>query len=117
MCATGAVSAPWRADATPDEVSLRRFHPIRAMCAVGRLRSVAGPVSPHRIFEPLKKPDISEPLEQWRSAARRVESAWSAWLASEASERDWAHEAYLNALAREEQAALRLERDARSRPR
>lgn len=72
-------------------------------------------MSPHRAVEPLIDPESSEELEHWRSAARRVASAWSAWLAAEASERDWAHEAYLNALDREEEAALRLERGARGR--
>lgn len=85
------------------------------MCRPERLRRVGQTVSPHRTVEPLIDPELSEQLEHWRSAARRVESAWSAWLAAEASERDWAHEAYLNALDREEEAALRLELNARGR--
>jgi hypothetical protein len=54
----------------------------------------------------------SEHLQQWRLAARRVAKAWDLWLASEQAERDWAHDVYVDALAREEQAALILERDA-----
>jgi len=57
--------------------------------------------------------ELSERLEQWRTAARGVARAWDAWLASESCERDWAHEAYLNALAREEDAAALLEHEAR----
>jgi hypothetical protein len=56
-----------------------------------------------------------ENLEQWRTAAKRVGRAWEQWLASDETERDWAHEVYLDALAREEQAAVRLERDIRER--
>jgi hypothetical protein len=56
----------------------------------------------------------AERLQQWRMAAQRVAGAWSAWLAADASERDWAHEAYLNALAREEEAAGLLEHEARA---
>jgi hypothetical protein len=44
-----------------------------------------------------------------------VGRAWEQWLASDETERDWAHEVYLDALAREEQAAVRLERDIRER--
>jgi hypothetical protein len=56
----------------------------------------------------------AEHLEQWRAAARRVDRAWEVWLASDQAERDWAHEVYLEALAREEDAARRLEQDARA---
>ena len=52
-------------------------------------------------------------LEQWRAAARSVDRAWEVWLGSDQAERDWAHEVYLDALAREEEAARRLEEDAR----
>ena len=52
-------------------------------------------------------------MADWRSAAKRVTRAWETWLASEDAERDWAHEMYLDALAREEQAAARLESDVR----
>lgn len=55
-----------------------------------------------------------EHLEQWRTAARRVARAWEQWLACDTAERDWAHMVYLDALAREEAAALRLERDTRA---
>ena len=55
-----------------------------------------------------------EHLEQWRSAARDVARAWEVWLASDDAERDWAHQVYLEALAREEQAAAHLEEDART---
>ncbi|HEY2600253.1 MAG TPA: hypothetical protein VGI67_01765 [Thermoleophilaceae bacterium] len=51
----------------------------------------------------------SEYLERWRVAARQVGHAWEVWLASDEAERDWAHEVYLEALAREEAAAYRLE--------
>jgi hypothetical protein len=54
----------------------------------------------------------SEHLKEWRSAAKRVARAWDYWLAADESERDWAHEVYSEALAREEQAALVLARDA-----
>jgi hypothetical protein len=54
---------------------------------------------------------VSEQLERWRTAARRVAQAWDLWLASEPTERDWAHDVYVEALAREEQEALALERD------
>ena len=57
----------------------------------------------------------SEELERWRTAARRVAQAWDLWLASDPAERDWAHEVYVEALAREEQAALALE-SGRKRP-
>jgi hypothetical protein len=53
-----------------------------------------------------------EPLDQWRAAARQVAHAWDIWLASEEAERDWAHEVYRDALAREETAAARLEQHA-----
>jgi hypothetical protein len=58
--------------------------------------------------------DRLEHLEQWRTAARRVTRAWEQWLACDAAERDWAHTVYVDALAREEAAAIRLERDARA---
>jgi hypothetical protein len=72
-------------------------------------------VSQHPI-DSVTKPEAlawSEHLEQWRSAAKRVGRAWEEWLAADETERDWAHEVYLGALAHEEAAALRLERDAR----
>jgi hypothetical protein len=56
----------------------------------------------------------AEHLRQWRAAARRVDRAWDIWLSSDQAERDWAHEVYLEALAREEEAARRLEQDARA---
>jgi hypothetical protein len=56
---------------------------------------------------------IESSMADWRSAAKRVARAWETWLASEEAERDWAHEMYLDALAREEQAAARLECDVR----
>lgn len=56
----------------------------------------------------------TEHLEQWRAAAQQVTDAWEQWLACESAERNWAHDVYAGALAREEQAALRLERDART---
>lgn len=56
----------------------------------------------------------SEHLAQWRSAARRVARAWELWLKSEDSERAWAHDVYLDALDREEQAAALLEQDGRA---
>ena len=56
----------------------------------------------------------AEHLEQWRAAARKVDRAWDVWLASDQAERDWAHEVYVEALAREEEAARRLEDDARA---
>lgn len=59
------------------------------------------------------EPQVS--LEQWRTAAQRVCRAWEQWLASDETERDWAHDVYLDALAREEQAAERLEQDVRER--
>lgn len=55
-----------------------------------------------------------EHLEQWRNAARDVAHAWEVWLGSDDAERDWAHQVYLEALAREEQAATHLEEDARA---
>jgi hypothetical protein len=54
-----------------------------------------------------------ELLEQWRAAARSVTRAWEVWLASDDAERDWAHQVYAEALAREERAAALLEQDAR----
>jgi hypothetical protein len=39
-----------------------------------------------------------------------VGRAWQVWLASDEAEQDWAHQVYLEALDREEQAAARLER-------
>lgn len=56
----------------------------------------------------------AEHLEQWRAAARQVDRAWDVWLSSDQAERDWAHEVYLEALSREEEAARRLEQDARA---
>jgi hypothetical protein len=56
---------------------------------------------------------VESAMAEWRSAAKRVSRAWEAWLASEDAERDWAHEVYLDALAREEAAAARLECDIR----
>lgn len=56
-----------------------------------------------------------EPLDQWRAAARQVAHAWDIWLASDEAERDWAHEVYRDALAREERAAAQLEQHARAR--
>jgi hypothetical protein len=56
----------------------------------------------------------TEHLEEWRAAARRVDHAWDVWISSEQAERDWAHEVYLDALAQEEEAARRLEDDART---
>lgn len=55
-----------------------------------------------------------EHLKQWRTAAQRVAAAWGQWLTCDATERDWAHEVYADALAREEEAALRLERDVKA---
>lgn len=57
-----------------------------------------------------------EHLEQWRTAAQRVARAWEQWLACDTAERDWAHDVYADALAREEAAALRLERHAKGHP-
>jgi hypothetical protein len=56
---------------------------------------------------------VESAMADWRLAAKRVGRAWEAWLASESAERDWAHEMYLDALAREEQAAARVECDVR----
>ena len=67
-------------------------------------RSVEAPVSDGRL----------EHLEQWRRAAQRVGRAWERWLASDTTERDWAHLVYVDALGREEAAAIRLEKDARA---
>ena len=61
----------------------------------------------------LTQTSVESAMADWRCAARRVSRAWEAWLASEDEERDWAHEMYLDALAREEQAAARLECDIR----
>ena len=66
-------------------------------------RSVEAPAQGRRL----------EHLEQWRTAAQRVARAWEQWLACDAAERDWAHDVYVDALGREEAAALRLERHAR----
>ena len=52
-------------------------------------------------------------MADWRLAAKRVTRAWETWLAADDDERDWAHEMYVDALAREEQAAARLECDVR----
>ncbi len=56
----------------------------------------------------------AEQLEHWRAAARQVGHAWDIWLASDEAERDWAHEVYLEALSREEQAASLLEDHSRA---
>jgi hypothetical protein len=56
---------------------------------------------------------VDSAMADWRLAAKRVTRAWETWLAAEDDERDWAHEMYLDALAREEQAAARLECDVR----
>lgn len=69
---------------------------------------------PTQSVEALQADAWMEHLEQWRTAAQRVERAWQQWLACEPTERDWAHDVYVDALAREEQAALRLQRDARA---
>lgn len=66
--------------------------------------------SPPQITERVR----AEHLEQWRAAARKVDRAWELWLSSDQAERDWAHEVYLEALAGEEEAARRLEDDARA---
>jgi hypothetical protein len=62
---------------------------------------------------PVTQTSIESAMADWRSAAKRVARAWETWLASEEAERDWAHEMYVDALAREEQAAARLECDVR----
>jgi hypothetical protein len=51
----------------------------------------------------------SEHLERWRKAARQVAHAWDVWLSSDEAEQDWAHEVYVEALAREERAAALLQ--------
>jgi hypothetical protein len=56
----------------------------------------------------------SEQLERWRTAAQQVAHAWDIWLASDDAERDWAHEVYVAALCREEQAAALLEENSRA---
>ena len=68
----------------------------------------------HRLAPmPVTETSVESAMAEWRSAAKRVGRAWETWLASEDAERDWAHEMYLDALAREEQAAARLECDIR----
>jgi hypothetical protein len=62
---------------------------------------------------PVTQTSIESAMADWRSAAKRVARAWETWLASEEAERDWAHEMYVDALAREEQAAARVECDVR----
>jgi hypothetical protein len=61
----------------------------------------------------IRESTVDSAMADWRSAAKRVGRAWEAWLASDDAERDWAHEMYLDALAREERAAARLECDVR----
>jgi hypothetical protein len=56
----------------------------------------------------------SEQLDRWRKAARQVAHAWDIWLSSDEAERDWAHEVYVEALWREEQAAALLEDHTRA---
>jgi hypothetical protein len=56
----------------------------------------------------------SEQLERWRKAAQQVAHAWDIWLSSDEAERDWAHEVYVEALSREEQAARLLEDHTRA---
>jgi hypothetical protein len=48
-------------------------------------------------------------IETWRAATKRVARAWNAWLAAEGRERARAYAAYLDALAQEEIAALRMQ--------
>ena len=55
-------------------------------------------------------------LEQWRVAAQQVALAWQVWLAADSPDRARAHASYLEALAEEELAALRVQRVLASRP-
>jgi hypothetical protein len=48
---------------------------------------------------------VSDPLDEWRSAASAVRRAWYEWLAAERAERRRAHAVYLAALVAEERAA------------
>jgi hypothetical protein len=51
-------------------------------------------------------------LEDWRNASKRVMRSYKAWCAASRGERHQLHVAFLDALRREEQAALQVERDA-----
>jgi hypothetical protein len=53
---------------------------------------------------------VTDPLEEWRTAARAVARAWYAWLAAERGERRRAHAAYIAALGAEELAAQQVQR-------
>jgi hypothetical protein len=49
-------------------------------------------------------------VAEWRAAAWRVTDAWEVWRAARGRERSRAHELYLSAIAEEEIAADRLQR-------
>jgi hypothetical protein len=50
------------------------------------------------------------PLQVWRSSAQRAARAWDAWLASGGDERSVRYDAYVAALAEEEEAAEEMQR-------
>ena len=62
------------------------------------------------------QPVYMERLNAWRLATRDVEDTWSAWKAAPSGARLSASTAHLDALAREQAAALALEENATERP-
>src|SRR5438477_7635919 len=48
-------------------------------------------------------------LDEWRRSAQRVTRAWNSWLAADRSDRDAGYDAFVSALADEEQAAAKAE--------
>jgi hypothetical protein len=52
----------------------------------------------------------SEQWDAWRFAAQRATRAWKEWLAADGRERPELYRRYVCALAKEEQAALAIER-------
>lgn len=55
-------------------------------------------------------------LADWRAASWRVREAWDIWLSAGDADRTRAHALYVSALAEEELAAERLQREADAGP-
>jgi hypothetical protein len=57
----------------------------------------------------IDKASQGDGLEEWRRSAQRVTRAWNSWLAADRHERRARYQAFVSALAEEEQAAASIE--------
>jgi hypothetical protein len=65
--------------------------------------------APERTRETTYTAPQLEYLEEWRRSAKRATRAWNSWLAADHRDRRTRYQAFVSALAEEEQAAARVE--------